>query len=513
MVGGGRCLAERGEVRARMRIGALVPLLAACAAIMPAAARAQSASDDIDRLRATLQQEIAALRSQEKQVHEQLLLLDRRGRLLDRQLATLRATGRALGPTIAYPSGAGAGAERVAVAPGADTGGVATGSGVRRRRNAPPAVAQATPPAPSAVASNPDGGASATGAADQAEASQSGTASAGEAAPIAGPSAEEQQARRVLQSTPTLSSTGGVLTPKGQFIIDPSIEYDYWAQNQLGLNGFTIIPGITFGNIYVNRVEQNITIPALTVRAGLTDRLEVNVKIPYVWNETNTNSLIAVGPNPRQLSVSASNAAIGDIQIGASYQINSGTEGWPVFVANLLYKAATGVSPFDVPIITVNDPDGQFLKGLQKKTATGTGFNTFQPNLTVLYPTAPGIFFANLLYVGNLSGTFNLPDPQGGPPTRTTLTPGMAVALTFGFGFALNDRASMSLSYQQEHVFESYQNGRAIQGSSYSFGSFNFGLGYALSERTTVNASVGIGVGPNAPAARLLIEVPYRFSL
>ena len=78
-----------------------------------------------------------------------------------------------------------------------------------------------------------------------------------------------------METAPTLSSVGGVLTPKGQIVIDPSIEYDYWAQNQLGVNGFQIIPGITFGNIFVTRFEQNITTAAVTGRWGVTDRLEL----------------------------------------------------------------------------------------------------------------------------------------------------------------------------------------------------------------------------------------------
>ncbi len=102
----------------------------------------------------------------------------------------------------------------------------------------------------------------------------------GESAPIAGPSAEQQQARQVVETAPSLSTVGGVLTPKGQIVIDPSFEYDYWSQNQLGVNGFQIIPGITFGNIFVTRFEQNISTAAVTVRGGVTDRLELNAKIP-----------------------------------------------------------------------------------------------------------------------------------------------------------------------------------------------------------------------------------------
>ena len=139
------------------------------------------------------------------------------------------------------------------------------------------------------------------------------------------------------------------MTPKGQIVIDPSIEYDYWAQNQLGVNGFQIIPGIFFGNVFATRFEQNITTAAVTLRGGVTDRLELNAKIPFVYNTGSTTSLIPVGPNAQILSVGANGAGIGDVQGGASYQFNSGENGWPIFVGNFLFKTVTGTSPFHWP--------------------------------------------------------------------------------------------------------------------------------------------------------------------
>ena len=239
------------------------------------------------------------------------------------------------------------------------------------------------------------------------------------------------------------------------------------------------------------------------MRAGVTDRLELNVKIPYVYNNGTTTSLIPEGANAQLLTASAQNSAIGDVQLGASYQINSGQNGWPIFVGNLLFKTATGVSPFDVPIITVNDPNGQFLEGLPKKLATGTGFYSVEPSVTVLYPTAPGVLFGNLLYIDNLGRTVNIQNPGGGPPTSANVKPGQALAITFGIGFALNDRTSLTLSYQQEHVFTAYENSQPIAGSAYSFGTFNFGLGYEISRSTRVNVSVGIGAGQNTPVAKI----------
>jgi hypothetical protein len=317
----------------------------------------------------------------------------------------------------------------------------------------------------------------------------------------------------VVETAPTLSSTGGVLTPKGQFVLDPSIEYDYWSQNQLGVNGFQIIPGITFGNIFANRVEQNITTTALTGRYGITDRWEVNVKVPYVYNSGQTISLIPIGTTAQLLSVGATGKGLGDIQFGSSYQINSGNNGWPIIVANALFKTATGISPYQVPIVTVNDPNGQFLEGQPKSLATGTGFYAVEPSLTVLLPTAPGVLFANLQDIHSFGRTVNIQNVSGGPGTPTYLQPGENPAVTFGIGFSLNDRAALTFSYQQQHVFTSFANHQPIAGSPYSFGTFNFGLGYQITQSTRLNLSVGIGAGPNTPAAKVLLELPYKFSL
>lgn len=464
--------------------------------MLPIAAAADPTTDDLAKLRAEIKKEIAALKKQEAKLQQQFIdldrkskLLDRKSQLLDEELRTLRAAGT--GSAVAAPPEVGA--------PGSSA--TISGSPTANSSSAPTGVEVAQAPAAAPASATPP------------ESQSTPPPSGSEAAPIQGPSAAQQQARQVVETAPTLSSTGGVLTPKGQFVLDPSIEYDYWSQNQLGVNGFQIIPGITFGNIFANRVEQNITTAALTGRYGITDRWEVNVKVPYVYNSGQTISLIPIGTTAQLLSVGATGKGLGDIQFGSSYQINSGSNGWPIVVANALFKTATGVSPYQVPIVTVNDPNGQFLEGQPKSLATGTGFYAVEPSLTVLLPTAPGVLFANLQDIHSLGRTVNIQNVSGGPGTPTYLQPGENPAVTFGIGFSLNDRAALTFSYQQQHVFTSFANHQAIAGSPYSFGTFNFGLGYQITQSTRLNLSVGIGAGPNTPAAKVLLELPYKFSL
>jgi hypothetical protein len=475
--------------RRYFQMAASVLLLGAASFVSPPrAALADDTAEDLRQLRAAIQKELADLKKREQKLHQEFLRLDQKSQLLDEQLRKLRAAG--VGPGGTNPSAATAGVAPPTGAEGSPKPAAATEVA---QTSAPPAAAQPAPQGGAAAPAAPPAG--------------------GESAPISGPSAEEQQTRQVVETAPTLSTVGGVLTPKGQIVIDPSIEYDYWSQNQLGVNGFQIIPGITFGNIFVTRFEQNITTAAVTIRGGVTDRLELNAKIPYVYNAGSTSSLIPLGTSAQLLSVSANGADLGDIQFGASYQFNSGESGWPIFVGNFLFKTVTGISPFEVPIITVNDPNGQFLAGTPRQLATGTGFYALTPSVTVLLPTAPGVLFANLQLQHNLARTQPIQDRAGGPATPVNLQPGESPAITFGIGFALNDRAALTLSYQQTHVFTAYANGQPITGSPYSYGTFNFGLGYQISQSTRLNFSVGIGAGPNTPAAKVLLELPYRFSL
>ena len=445
------------------------PLSLAVAMAAASPARADAQQDKISALATSIAAQQEKLNQEELQLEQQALELHRQQQLIDAEMASLR---------------------------GAGTGGTKKAKGSSNAAASTSTPAYTSTPEPQYAQAQPQ-----TAGAEQQQVQEEN---------------RDQRTKVILQSSTTLSNTGGVLTPKGQLLIDPSIEYDYWTQNQLNLNGFTIVPGITFGNIFISRVDQRFLTEAVTARYGVTDNLEINLKIPVVESFGSLTSQQA-GTNAVPLSVSQSNANIGDIQFGSSYQFNSGENGWPVFVGNVLFKTATGQDPYDVPIYNAdntnpNDQTNQLLWGVPKKLPTGTGFYSLQPSVTVFYATAPGVLFGNVQFIQNFARTFNIPNPGGGA-TREQLLPGKAVEATFGIGFALNDKASMTFSYEEEHVFSSSSGGQQIPGSNYDFGTFNFGMGYAISSRTNVNIGVGIGVGPYAPAAKILLEVPTRFNL
>jgi hypothetical protein len=447
---------------------------ALCLAGFAMPAYAQSAPQDATpplspqeaaKLRAEILKQQEQIKEQQRQIYLQSIRLNDQQNLLNAELGKLRGTGTGAPADASPPPAAPAGTNTAQAAP---------------------APAGSPPPA------TPANGA--------------------QGAPITGPSQQQKETQRVLQTAPELSSKGGVLTPQGYLVVDPQLEYDYWNQNQVNVSGFSVVPGITFGNINVQRVQANYVTNRYIFRYGVTNRLEVNLQVPIVY-ATGSTTTQPLGPNAQVFSPGASSFNIGDLEFGASYQFNSGEHGWPIFLGNLLFKTHTGVGPFDVPIYTTNDPNGIYIAGIQKRLPTGTGFYSLEPNVTVLFPTSPAVLFLNLLGGINFARTVDIPNLAGGAPTSASLSPGDYISGTFGVGFAVNDQTSMTFSYQQEHVFPSAENGSTIGGSSFDFGTFNFGLGFALTKNINLNLGAGIGVGPNNPVAKLLLEVPIKFGL
>lgn len=442
-----------GKAVSAARLGAAMVLCGA-ASLTAFDAAAQS-SDELRAIREMLDR-------QQRQLQEQANRIARQERLIEqqsREIATLRGQ-----PSAAPPPARAARA---------------------------PAAAPVVAPAPAAAP----------------VAGERGPSSATEAA-----AAARREEQRILSTDPTLARVGGVLTPRGALSVEPTLEYGYGENTQATVNGFSIVPGITFGTVDIRQNTQRATTASVTLRYGITDRFEINTRIPYVFR----NDTIETGPadvNASPILISPRGNGIGDIEFGASYQINAGLNDWPIFIANLRVKSTTGRSPFEVPIYTTNDPQGGFIRGLERELPTGTGFWSVEPGLTVAWASDPAVFFGGVRYIWNIADTVELKNPSGGPSTSTRLDPGDAIGMNFGVGFAMNERTSISLGYEHVFVMRSSQEGRGIPGSTADIGTFNFGLAYRVSDSVSVNLGVGIGVTDSAPDARIILRVPVRFNL
>jgi len=291
---------------------------------------------------------------------------------------------------------------------------------------------------------------------------------------------------------------GGVLLKKGKAVLIPSLEYTRSSATRVAIEGFSVIPAINIGRFQITQVGRDTITAAVQGRLGVTNRFEIDAKVPYLYrSDTTRGRPIGVGAS-EEITSEVTGNDIGDVEVGAHYQINRGRGGWPFMIANLRFKTVTGTGPFDVP----TDP----TTGFQTELPTGSGFYALQPSMTFLYPSDPAVFYSNIGYLANFKKDF------GG--TIGEIDPGDSISASMGMSVSLNDNASFSLGYSHNTVFETDRNGTSIpNGATLEIGTLDFGYAYSLTENIGLNFSISAGVTEDAPDSRVIFRVPLSLDL
>jgi hypothetical protein len=299
----------------------------------------------------------------------------------------------------------------------------------------------------------------------------------------------------------------GVLTPPGKWIFEPSLQYAHSSSNRIALVGYTIIPAILIGLIDVREVKSDTFIGALTFRRGITNRFELEAKIPYVYRtDTSVSRPVNLG-SAADTSFDADGHGLGDIELTGRYQLNDGGAEDPYYIASLRFKTRTGTDPFEVTVDrTIRGTTGT---GLQTEMPTGSGFYTIQPGLTVLLPSDPVVFFGGVSYQYSFERSGVKQKTNDGDLELGDIQPGGAIGFNFGMGLALNDRSSFSIGYDHLSVGKLKQNGRTAPTSvRVQLGTLLLGYSYRLNSGRTVNLSLGAGLTADTPDLQLTLRMP-----
>lgn len=306
----------------------------------------------------------------------------------------------------------------------------------------------------------------------------------------------------------------GVLTPGGAFVIEPSVQLGYSANDRVALVGYTIIPALLIGLIDVRQVKTTSTTAALTARYGLTPRLELEARVPYVSISGDTVSREIFTGTAVDNVFKADGQGIGDVELTARYQFNNGGMDRPFYIGWLRYKTRTGKDLFHVVTDCIQRCVGNTTgTGLPIELPTGSGFAAVQPGVTWLYVSDPAVFFGSFSYL------YNFPRENvsrtvigGGKEFIGEVEPGGIFGFNVGMGLALNEKASISLGYDQSFVGETKQNGEDVPGSvRVILGTLLVGASYRFSDRVALNLSLGIGVTRDTPDVTLTARVPIAF--
>lgn len=331
------------------------------------------------------------------------------------------------------------------------------------------------------------------------------TAGADAAATSATPIRPVGEAPRAVEAPPIVAALPegqGVLTPHGKLVLDPSVEYSRSSSNRLVYRGVEIVTGIQVGLIEANDADRDTVTSAIAARYGLTRRIEVETRIPYVYRFDRILTLAQRDSTiSRQQELKGS--SFGDVEASARYQINRGMPGHPIFVAGLRVKSDTGIGPFDVPRDSF---------GVAAKLPTGSGFWGVSPSLSVMYPSDPVVLFANLSYLYNVPR--DIDKVIGGAPIGR-VDPGDSVGGGVGFGFALNDRFSYSLGYSHQYLFETTTEiaGTDQASAPLHVGAFQFGMSFRVTPQVNLSTSFEFGATKDSPDVRAVVRVPVGLQL
>ncbi|MGH8085599.1 MAG: type IV pilus assembly protein FimV [Lysobacter sp.] len=314
----------------------------------------------------------------------------------------------------------------------------------------------------------------------------------------------------------------GVLTPEGSFVLEPSLQFGYSSSNRVALVGYTVIPAILIGLIDVRQVKTSTGTLALTGRYGLSNRFELEAKLPYVYSSSDTVSREIFTGSAIDSVFNSDGRGLGDVELTGRYQLNRGGPDKPFYVGWLRYKTRTGTDPFEVATDCVTRCVANATgTGLPLELPTGSGFASLQPGLTWLYPSDPVVFFGSFSYLHNfprdgVSRTVLTGASADLPQTTTEFIGDVEAGDIWGFnvgmGLALNEKAAISIGYDASFIGKTQQNGGDAPGAvRITLGTLLLGASYRFDERYTLNVALGVGVTRDTPDMTLTARVPITF--
>jgi hypothetical protein len=304
----------------------------------------------------------------------------------------------------------------------------------------------------------------------------------------------------------------GVLTQKGMFVVEPSLAYSNSSSLRVSLVGYSIIPAILVGLIDVRDVRRNTMTAALRAAYGVTNRFEIEGRIPYLYRSDSAVGREYLGGSSFDEAVfNGSGNGIGDVEVTARYQFNQGGLDKPYFVGSLRFKSRTGRDPYE----------GTFTTGLpgfrgepvQTNLPTGTGFYGLQGGMTVLYPSDPVVLFGGINYLYSFPrDNISLKLEDGNTQVIGQVAPGGIVGFNFGIGLGLNEKMSLSLGYDQNSVEPTKINGQTPPDAvRLQLGTLLVGLSYRMTPTSNLNFTLGVGVTRDAPDVTLSLRYPMSF--
>jgi hypothetical protein len=331
------------------------------------------------------------------------------------------------------------------------------------------------------------------------------------------PKVGQEQQKQQQEDQSAAQKLAGQQAPlfERKFSLDTGITYIRQDRKQLALSGFYALDAIFLGKLSVEQVKANTLVVDTTARYGLTDRWSVDANIPLVAR----NSLFVSGgagmSATSQSEASVNTTKLGDVSLGASYQIfKEASDGYDM-VGSLKLRLPTGLSPFGIDLVTPDKNNGSL--NVPEKLPTGNGVYSLQAVTSFIKTIDPMVLFANVGFIYNIKRNVkDLGTTPGQPAQPGSVKLGDSLLLGGGTAFAVNDSTALSFGVNMQFTANSRTKPEGgtwskVVGSKGVGATLNMGVNHAFSKKSSVSTTLGVGLTSDVPNFTLGMRFPYSF--
>ncbi|MEE9398577.1 MAG: SPOR domain-containing protein [Methylococcales bacterium] len=214
---------------------------------------------------------------------------------------------------------------------------------------------------------------------------------------------------------------------------------------------------------------------SFSVSYGIIDDLALSMAIPYGYSELETDRTpFDVGVGGTQVD-HTNTLEIGDISGALRYTVLHESGSTPSVAVNLNAKSTTG----------------------DATKMSGTGFWNVGAGLSLTKTVDPVVFFGSVGYKATLQ--------------EGAVDPGDQISYSFGGGFSLNDRISVSTAFSGSAILRTEVDGLETPGSAQDIASLQFSSTIKLTKALFVEPFVAFGLTKESGDYTVGIRIPYRF--
>ncbi len=283
----------------------------------------------------------------------------------------------------------------------------------------------------------------------------------------------------LLKTTLTAVDKQYSMIKKGNYQLTYDLNYTYIGQDKINTDLSSGTPTL----FSIENENSHTLTNTISFDYGLRDNVTANATIPVVSKYAQTALVDGVSHS------------VGDISVGARWQPFETKPGVPSMTVSGSIRIPTGTSPYKVT-------SGSGL-------ATGSGTTGLTGGINVSKVVDPVALFGSM----NVSYSRPMDDINQvlGSALLVRVQPGLSFGFGFGFAYALSYSITTSFSFQESISRGSdltFNNGKTVTTSTQTATILNYGIGYRISPKTTINTTVGIGLTPSSPNFSLGVTVP-----